>query len=113
MDVAADFVGVAETMNPAMMLVRPGGRVVVVGLGFGPSPIGGVPIWPFVLREISLLASYGFTKKTIERLVDLITSRRMELLDSITYIFKLDQVNLALKCLHEKTENPIRAVVTI
>lgn len=87
--------------------------MAVVGLGFGPSEVGGVPIRPFVLREISLLASYGFTKKTIERLVDLVASSRLELLDSITHNFKLDQVNMALKYLHEKIENPIRVVVTI
>ncbi len=62
---------------------------------------------------ISLLGSYGFTKRNIEQLVELAAAGRLNLEESITHTFSLDEVNAALKYLHEKTENPIRLAVTL
>jgi propanol-preferring alcohol dehydrogenase len=110
-DVAAEFVGLQETISQCVESVVRGGRVVVAGLG--PDPINIVPPTVFVRDGISLLGSYGFTKRDIEQLVDLTATGRLDLESSITHTFPLDEVNTALKYLHEKIENPIRVAVTI
>ncbi|MCA1730882.1 MAG: hypothetical protein LC751_16230 [Actinobacteria bacterium] len=81
--------------------------------GLGPDPINIVPPTVFVRDGISLLGSYGFTKRDIEQLVDLTATGRLDLESSVTHTFPLDEVNTALKYLHEKIENPIRVAVTI
>jgi alcohol dehydrogenase, propanol-preferring len=110
-DVAAEFVGLQQTISQCVEAVAPNGRVVVVGLG--PDPITTVPPTIFVRKQIALLGSYGFTKRGIEQLVQLAAAGRLDLESSITHTFPLDEVNTALKYLHEKIENPIRVAVTL
>ncbi|CAA9446317.1 MAG: hypothetical protein AVDCRST_MAG14-380 [uncultured Rubrobacteraceae bacterium] len=110
-DVAAEFVGLQGTIAQCVESVARGGRVVVAGLGADPISI--VPPTVFVRDGISLLGSYGFTKRNIEQLVELAAAGRLNLEESITHTFPLDEVNTALKYLHEKIENPIRVAVTL
>ena len=110
-DVAAEFVGLEQTIAQSVESVLPGGRVVVAGLG--PDPIKTVPPTVFVRDQISLLGSYAFTKRNIEQLVDLAATGRLNLEDSITHTFPLEKVNTGLEYLHEKIENPIRVAVTL
>lgn len=109
-DVAAELIGLRETIGQAVESVISGGRVVVVGLG--PDPITILPPTIFVRKQLSLLGSYGFTKRTIEQLVELVSAGRLQLEESITHTFPIDQVNEALDTLHEKRGNPVRVVVT-
>lgn len=110
-DVAAEFVGLKQTIAQCVEAVAPNGRVVVVGLGS--DPIETLPPTVFVRKQISLLGSYGFTKRGIDQLLQLSAAGRLDLERSITHTFPLDEVNTALKYLHEKIENPIRVAVTL
>ena len=110
-DVAAEFVGLQETIAQCVESVVMGGRVVIAGLGADPISI--VPPTEFVRKGISFLGSYGFTKRNIEQLVQLAASGRLNLEESITHTFPLEEVNTALEYLHEKIENPIRVAVTL
>ena len=99
----------AETITTAAGLVVSGGRVVVAGLG--PDPITVQPPTVFVLKEHSLLGSHGFTKATIEQLVDLAATDQLDLAPSVTHTFPLEQANEALEALHTKRDDPVRIVV--
>ena len=109
-DVAAEFVGLQETISQCVESATVGGRVVLVGLG--PDQINIVPPTIFVRDQVSLLGSYAFTKHSIEQLVNLAAAGRLDLESSITHTFPLSEVNTALQYLHEKIENPIRVAVT-
>jgi len=109
-DVSAEFIGLQNTIAQAVESVAIGGRTVVVGLG--PEPISVLPPTIFVRKQLSLLGSYGFTKQTIEQLVELVAAGKLNVEESITHTFPLEEVNTALRYLHEKVENPIRVVVT-
>jgi alcohol dehydrogenase, propanol-preferring len=110
-DVAAEFIGLEQTISQSVESVMPGGRVVVVGLG--PDPVTIVPPTVFVRDQISLLGSYAFTKRNIEQLVDLAATGRLNLEDSVTHTFPLEEVNKGLEYLHEKIEDPIRVAITL
>lgn len=109
-DVAAEFVGLKATIAQAIESISSGGRVVVSGLGA--EPITVLPPTIFVRKELSLIGSYGFTKQTIEQLIELVANGKLSLETSITHTFPLEQVNQGLDVLHEKTGNPIRVVIT-
>jgi threonine dehydrogenase-like Zn-dependent dehydrogenase len=85
--------------------------VVVVGLGsetvFLPPPT------TFVRTELSLLGSYGSTTSEIQNVIDLVASGKLNLSDSITAKFPLEEVNQGLNHLHKKIGNPIRIVMEI
>jgi len=110
-DLALEFIGLRETIEQAIGCVRVGGRVVVVGLG--PEIISLPPPTTFVRTELSLFGSYGSTTLEIQNVIDLIASGKLNLSDSITERFPLEEVNRGLEHLHKKIGNPIRIVIMI
>ena len=110
-DLALEFIGLRETIDQAVGCVRVGGRTVVVGLG--PEAISLLPPTVFVRSELSLLGSYGSTTSEIQSVIDLVASGKLNLSDSITEKFPLEEVNKGLDHLHKKIGNPIRIVIEI
>jgi len=110
-DLAVEFVGLRETIEQAIKCVRIGGRVVVVGLGSEEVTLP--PPTTFVRAELSLLGSYGSTTSEIQTVVRLIESGKLNLSESITERFPLEEVNKGLDHLHKKIGNPIRIVIMI
>jgi 2-desacetyl-2-hydroxyethyl bacteriochlorophyllide A dehydrogenase len=108
-DLAVEFAGLKETIEKAVKSTRVGGRTVVVGLG--PDEVNLPPPTQIVRSELSFLGSYGSTTFEIQKVVDLVSSGKLDLSDSITEKFPLEQVNQGLNHLHEKIGNPIRIVV--
>jgi propanol-preferring alcohol dehydrogenase len=110
-DLALEFIGLRETIEQAVGCIRVGGRVVVVGLG--PDNISLPPPIAFVRAELSFLGSYGSTTLEIQNVVDLVASGKLNLSDSITERFSLEEVNKGLDHLYKKIGNPIRIVIEI
>ena len=108
-DLALEFIGLRETIEQAVTCIRTGGRVVVVGLG--PETISLPPPTTFVRTELSLLGSYGSTTLEIQNVIDLVASGKLNLTESITERFPLEEVNKGLDHLHKKIEYPIRIVI--
>jgi 2-desacetyl-2-hydroxyethyl bacteriochlorophyllide A dehydrogenase len=108
-DLALEFIGLKETIDQAIGGVRVGGRTVVVGLG--PESISLLPPTIFVRSELSLLGSYGSTTSEIQNVIDLVASGKLNLTESITERFPLEEVNKGLDHLHKKIGNPIRIVI--
>ena len=109
-DVAAEFVGARTTIAQAVECLRTGGRAVVAGLGA--DPIAVLPPTVFVRRQLQLLGSYGGTLLTLQRVLRLVASGRLDLSASITHTFGLADADAALRTLHEKSGDPQRVVVT-
>ena len=110
-DLALEFIGLKETIEQAVKCIRTGGRVVVVGRG--PENISLLTPTTFVRTELSLLGSYGSTTLEIQSVVDLVASGKLNLSESITERFPLEEVNKGLDHLHKKVGNPIRIVILI
>jgi len=110
-DLALEFIGLKATIEKAVECMRIGGRTVVVGLG--PEEISLPPPTMFVRTEISLLGSYGSTISEIQRVIDLVASGKLNLSDSITERFPLEEINKGLEHLHKKIGNPIRIVIQL
>ena len=110
-DLAVEFIGLRETIEQAIGCIRVGGRVVVVGLG--PEIISLPPPTIFVRTELSFLGSYGSTTVEIQNVINLVASGKLNLSDSITERFSLEEVNKGLDHLYKKIGNPIRIVIEI
>ncbi|GAA4691918.1 zinc-binding dehydrogenase [Pseudonocardia yuanmonensis] len=108
-DVAAEFVGRQDSIAAAAELLRPGGRLVVCGIG--PESIVLPPPTVFVRRELQVLGSYAFTTASIRAVLGLITAGRLDLSRSITHRFPLEEADKALQTLHQKLGEPQRVVV--
>jgi propanol-preferring alcohol dehydrogenase len=110
-DLALEFIGLRETIEQAIGCIRIGGKVMVVGLG--PEIISLPPPTTFVRTELSLLGSYGSTTSEIQNVIDLVANGKLNLSDSITERFPLEEVNKGLDHLYKKIGNPIRIVIMI
>jgi threonine dehydrogenase-like Zn-dependent dehydrogenase len=108
-DLALEFIGLKETIDQAIKCVRVGGRTVIVGLG--PDEVILPPPTQIVRTELSLFGSYGSTTSEIQNVIDLVASGKLNLSDSITERFSLENVNKGLEHLHKKIGNPIRIVI--
>ena len=110
-DLALEFIGLKETIEQAVGCIRVGGRVVVVGLG--PDEVILPPPTQIVRSELSFLGSYGSTTSEIQSVIDLVANGKLNLSESITERFRLEEVNKGLDHLHIKIGNPIRIVIEL
>ncbi len=85
--------------------------MVVVGLGS--EAISLPPPTSFVRTELSFLGSYGSTTAEIQSVINLVAGGKLNLSDSITERFPLEEVNKGFDHLHKKIGNPIRIVIEI
>jgi propanol-preferring alcohol dehydrogenase len=110
-DLALEFVGTAVTIDRAVKSIRKGGRAVIVGIG--PEKIELVSPYVFVYCEDQVLGSFGGTKEEIDRILELIKMKKLDLSRSISQVLKLEQINEGLEKLEKKVGNPIRIVIQI
>lgn len=68
-DVVVDFAGMGTTTAQAVELVKPGGRVVVVGLG---SPEATIPTHLFVTKNVQIRGSIGSSLDELREVLGLI-----------------------------------------
>jgi alcohol dehydrogenase len=95
LDVVIDTVGRAVTMQQAERLVRPGGRVVVVGYGVGSS--FELPSARFVLEEIEVVGSRYVARDELERAIRLVADGRVQTV--VDRVLPLEQANDAIAAL--------------
>jgi len=105
-----EFIGLREIIEQAIGCIRVGGRVVVVGLG--PEIISFLhPLHLFELNYHFLFLR--FDNVEIQNVINLVASGKLNLSDSITERFSLEEVNKGLDHLYKKIGNPIRVVIEI
>lgn len=108
-DLVVECVGLQKTIAAGAESLKIGGRLVIVGLGA--EEIKTLPPAIFVRKELSILGSYAWDRSDLVHIVKLVEENKLDLSNSITKRFSLQESNEALKQLHEKIDNPIRIVI--
>jgi threonine dehydrogenase-like Zn-dependent dehydrogenase len=109
LDVAFDAVGLKATFEQGLDLLRPGGRLVGVGMSGQEVSLG--PTMVFNLLRKQALGHLGYRNEDIGTLVDLVAAGRLDLARSISAVVSLDDVGEGIRRLHERDGNPIRILV--
>jgi threonine dehydrogenase-like Zn-dependent dehydrogenase len=89
-DVTIDCVGSADSIEQALAVTRPGGRVTMVGMP-GVTRVDLTPLWQ---REISLTGAYAYRHATFATAFDLVRSARLERL--VSALYPLDRYSEAI-----------------
>lgn len=110
-DISFEFIGFSSTIDLAIKSLKKGGKCLVCGIGM--QKIETVPAFIFVGCEYELLGSFGSDKDDIKNILQLVIDKKLDLSSSVTEKFNLENINTALKKLHNKEGNPIRFVVDI
>jgi len=108
-DVSFEFVGSPATVALASRVLRPGGRATLVGIGR--DRLTGPPLGLFVSREQEVVGSFGATIADVNELVDLVDAGRLDLSQSVSHTFGIEDVPTALEMLHTREGNPLRIVI--
>jgi D-arabinose 1-dehydrogenase-like Zn-dependent alcohol dehydrogenase len=109
LDVAFDAVGLKTTFEQGLEMLRPGGRLVGVGMS-GQEPTLG-PTMVFNLLRKQALGHLGYKPEDIETLAQLVSAGRLDLSRSISDVVSLEDVGEGIRRLHERDGNPIRILV--
>jgi propanol-preferring alcohol dehydrogenase len=109
-DIVLDCVGQPETTTLALRSLRPGGRAVV--LGMGQRPLSLPPPMLFAWRELSVIGSFGSTRRDLDQVVDMVLSGRLDLSRSVTARLPLREANAALAQLDDPGGDHIRIVLS-
>lgn len=105
-----EFVGRADVVDQAVKALRPGGRATVVGLTAERLHL--LPQALLVAQELEVVGSFGSSKADLEELIDLVDAGRLDLTQSITHRFGIEDFPAALHQLETREDHPIRMVVT-
>jgi len=109
-DVVVECVGNPSTLAYGVRALRPGGRLIAVGVGMMPPQID-LPQALFSLMELSVLGSFGSHKEDLEEIFRLEAVGKIDIESSISHRLALAQVEHGLDMLRTKSGDPQRIVV--
>lgn len=115
-DLTIECVGSPRSLDDAMRLTGPGGRVILLGLAAMPSGVDWTPIW---WKELRVTGSYiygmeraeGRTAKTMELVLDWMGQGRLHLERLVTHRFPLHAFGDAFRTAMGKAESKAFKVV--
>lgn len=85
-DVALECAGTGPAVATALRVLRPGGRLVQMGLLGGPVP---VPFGEIVTRELTVTAGFGSSPTSWRRAVHLVEERAVDLVPLVSRVYAL------------------------
>ena len=111
-DCAFEALGRGSTVDTAILSVKPGGRVAIIGLA-NASEVGSFSITPLVRRQVKILGSYGARASVdLPAIIDLIAKGAIDVDTPVSRSFTLDDAGEAYAAL-QRGEISGRAIVTI
>ena len=110
-DVALDFVGNKYTVERTLRCLGKGGRLVVVGITSQNVSIS--PYSSIIGKETEIIGVNDHLKTEMTQLIQIVESGDLNLADSITHRFSLEDINEAMDVLENQVEDPIRVVLQI
>jgi alcohol dehydrogenase/L-iditol 2-dehydrogenase len=106
-DVVIDAVGISATLQASIQMVRPAGQITKVG--WGPAPVG-FSLDPLVAKAATLQGSFSHNYHTWERVIELVTDRKIDVDPLISRVAPLEGWLEAFEKMEGRTE--VKAVLT-
>ena len=110
-DYVFDCVGIPETINNSLMLVKRGGLIMMVGMYFNPVEIKG--FLQLLSKNITIKGMYLVDQQSFKTAIRLIEQKKINLDPIITNRIKLDDAPKAFENLTQKIHDDIKIMVQI
>lgn len=107
-DVVFDCSGNSAAVSTALTMARPNGTVVMVGVSMDSITIPSVLI---VMHELKVLGAIGYTVDEFKECVDLMSTRKIDMLKFVDDIVSLDGVQNAYERLTSGTDDAIKILI--
>lgn len=107
-DIVIECCGNAPAVTEAIMLAKPGGKVVLVGVSTEPINI---PMVASVMKEVSMIGAIAYTEKEFDLCIDLIANRKINVEKYIDEKVDLNGVQGAFEKLTSGNNSAIKIIV--
>ena len=107
-DVVIECCGNAGAVTEALMTVKPGGVVVLVGVSTTPISI---PMVVGVMREVKMLGAIAYTAAEFDTCLNLIANKKLNVVKYIDDLVSLNQVQESFERLTNGKDSAIKIVV--
>ena len=111
LDGAIDCVGFPQTLETALMTLKPGRTAAVVGIGS--ASLTTTPPAHFVRRSLRIAAIYAYTARDIADVCAAVAERAVQLCDPDNQRFKLTEVDAAIALFTDKRRAPARVLIEL
>ncbi|MCC6383235.1 MAG: alcohol dehydrogenase catalytic domain-containing protein [Dehalococcoidia bacterium] len=113
-DVVVESVGGrAPTFEQALDIVRPGGRIIVLGLWDVPVALDS---WKAILKDVNVFfsATYGIKgkKADYELTLEWMAARKVPAQDLVSHVMPLEEISEAFRIADDKSRGAIKVIVT-
>ncbi len=107
-DIVIDCCGNTPAVSSALMSVKNGGTVVLVGVSLNPITIPSVVA---VLHELKILGAIAYTKEEFETCIDLMSNKLINVGKFVDDIVSLDEVQKSFERLTSGTDDAIKILI--
>lgn len=109
-DVAIECAGAESALQTCFQAAKPGGRVVLVGLG--PKDMVSVPIVHVATKELDLVGIFRYVY-TYPAAIELVSTGRIDMKKLITHRFTLDEVHKGFEYAEKGLDGAIKVMIDV
>ncbi|MBQ3021466.1 MAG: alcohol dehydrogenase catalytic domain-containing protein [Bacilli bacterium] len=107
-DVVMECCGNSPAVSEAIMAVKPGGKIVLVGVALGNVNI---PLVMSVMGEVTLQGAIAYTPQEFENVIDMISKKEIDVKKYIDDIVSLDRVQESFIRLTSGKDSAIKIII--
>ena len=107
-DVVIECCGNSPAVSSALVTVKPGGTIILVGVSLDPVTI---PTVVSVMRELTVQGAIAYTKEEFQTCIDLMANKQIDVMKFVDKVVGLDQVQEAYEELTSGTSSAVKILV--
>lgn len=107
-DTVIECCGNSAAVTSALMMTRPGGQIVLVGVSLGPITI---PTVVGVMNELTIKGAIAYTKEEFKTCIDLISNKQIDVMKFIDDIVSFEEVQKSYERLTSGKDSAVKILV--
>ena len=107
-DTVIECCGNSAAVSSALMMTRPGGQIILVGVSLGPVTI---PTVVGVMNELTIKGAIAYTKDEFKTCIDLISNKHIDVMKFVDDIVSLEEVQTSYERLTSGKDSAVKILV--
>ena len=107
-DTVIECCGNSAAVSSALMMTKPGGQIILVGVSLGPITI---PTVIGVMSELTIKGAIAYTKEEFKTCIDLISNKQIDVMKFVDDIVSLEEVQKSYERLTSGKDAAVKILV--